>query len=67
MNSSGGPEIGDLLGMGVAIALCVAAGFGIGWLVDLPLGTFPTFALIGIAVGIAAAVYYVYRMFRAYL
>jgi hypothetical protein len=66
MNSDG-PEIADLLSMGAAIALCLAAGFGFGWLVDLPLGTFPLCALIGLGLGIIAAISYVSSLFRRYL
>lgn len=65
--STDGPEVGDLLSMGVSIALCLAAGFGLGWLVDLPLGTFPVFALVGLGLGIVAAVLFVVALFRRYL
>jgi F0F1-type ATP synthase assembly protein I len=63
----GGPGLGDLLSMGVTLATCVAAGFGLGWLVDLWLDTFPAFALVGLGFGVVAAVLYVARMFRTYL
>lgn len=53
--------------MGVALAACLAGGFGLGALVDLPLHTFPTFALAGIAVGIALACLYVYRQFKKFM
>ena len=65
--SSGGPEIGDLLSLGVALASCLAVGFGLGWLVDLGTRTFPVFALIGLALGIVAACLYVYRQFKRYM
>jgi F0F1-type ATP synthase assembly protein I len=62
----GGPQLGDLLSMGLSFATCVVAGFGLGWLVDLPLGTFPAGALAGLAVGIAAACVYIYKMFKRF-
>lgn len=68
-NSRGGPqgpELGDLLSMGLTIALCVMAGFGLGWLVDLPFGTFPVFALVGLLLGVIAAGGFVYRMFKRF-
>jgi F0F1-type ATP synthase assembly protein I len=61
-----GPELGDLLSMGVTLALCVAAGFGLGWLVDMPFGTFPVFALVGLLLGVGAASLYVYKLFERY-
>lgn len=64
--SSSGPELGDLLSMGLTLALCLVIGFGLGWLADLPFGTFPAFALAGLAVGIAAACLYFYKTFKRY-
>lgn len=52
--------------MGATLATCVVAGFGLGWLVDLSLGTFPGFALAGLAVGIVAACFYFYKVFKRY-
>jgi F0F1-type ATP synthase assembly protein I len=66
VNSGGGPELGDLLSMGLTLALCVVAGFGLGWLADLPFGSFPVGALIGLALGIAAAVLFVVKQFRRF-
>ncbi len=63
---NGGPGLGDLLSMGLTLAVCVAVGFGLGWLADLPLHTFPLCALIGLALGLAAAVAYTVRMFRRF-
>lgn len=65
MNSSG-PELGDLLTMGLTLALCVVAGFGLGWLVDLSFGSFPVFALVGLALGIVAASTYVIAQFKRF-
>jgi F0F1-type ATP synthase assembly protein I len=61
-----GPELGDLLSMGVTLALCVVAGFGLGWLVDLATGTFPVFALVGLLFGVGVASLYFYKMFKRY-
>ncbi|RTL65515.1 MAG: AtpZ/AtpI family protein [Pseudonocardiaceae bacterium] len=61
-----GPELGDLLSMGLTIALCVMAGFGLGWLVDRPFGTFPVFAFVGLFLGVAAAAGLVYRQFKRF-
>lgn len=65
MNSSG-PELGDLLSMGLTLALCVVAGFGLGWLADLPFGTFPVFGMTGLALGVVAASTYVYKQFKRF-
>lgn len=64
---TGGQELGDLLSMGITLASCVVLGFGLGWLVDLPFDTFPGFALAGLALGVVAACFYVYKQFRRYL
>jgi F0F1-type ATP synthase assembly protein I len=64
--NSSGPELGDLLSMGLTLALCVVIGFGLGWLVDLPFGSFPTFAMVGLALGVVAASTYVYQQFKRF-
>ena len=61
-----GPGLGDLLSMGVTLALCVVIGFGLGWLVDLVTGTFPAFAMVGLLLGAVAASVYVYKLFKRY-
>ena len=63
----GGPGLGDLLSMGLTLATCLVIGFGLGWLVDRPLGTFPAFALAGLALGVAAACAYFYTLFKRYM
>jgi F0F1-type ATP synthase assembly protein I len=65
--SSDGPELGDLLGMGMSMAGLLAIGFGIGWLVDHLTGTFPAFAMVGLLVGIAAACLYMYGQFKKFM
>ena len=61
-----GPQLGDLLSMGMTMALCVVVGFGLGWLGDLATGTFPLIAMIGLALGAAAAAVYVVKMFKKF-
>jgi F0F1-type ATP synthase assembly protein I len=61
-----GPGLGDLLSMGVSLALCVAVGFGLGWFADQAFSTFPTFVLVGIFLGLVMASLYVYRLFKRY-
>ena len=61
-----GPQLGDLLSMGMTLALCVVVGFGLGWLGDLATGTFPLIAMIGLALGAAAAAVYVVKMFKKF-
>jgi F0F1-type ATP synthase assembly protein I len=64
--ADGGPELGDLLSMGLTLALCVVLGFGLGWLGDLLTGTFPLIAMIGLALGVAVAAFYVVKQFKRY-
>jgi F0F1-type ATP synthase assembly protein I len=64
--NSSGPELGDLLSMGLTLALCVVIGFGLGWLLDLPFRTFPVFAMVGLALGVVAASTYVYKQFKRF-
>ena len=65
MNSSG-PELGDLLSMGLTLALCVIVGFGLGWLGDLATGTFPLISMVGLALGVVLATIYVVKQFKRY-
>ncbi|MBL8925556.1 MAG: AtpZ/AtpI family protein [Pseudonocardia sp.] len=64
--ASNGPQLGDLLSMGMTLALCVVVGFGLGWLGDLVTGTFPLIAMIGLALGVVAAAFYVVKIFKRY-
>ena len=64
--ASNGPQLGDLLSMGMTLALCVVVGFGLGWLGDLATGTFPLIAMIGLALGVAVAAFYVVKQFKRY-
>jgi F0F1-type ATP synthase assembly protein I len=56
-----------LMGMGAVIAAELVAGLGLGWLVDSLADTAPVFLLIGLLLGIAAAVTYTAVEFRKYL
>jgi F0F1-type ATP synthase assembly protein I len=64
--ASNGPQLGDLLSMGMTLALCVVVGFGLGWLGDLATGTFPLIAMVGLALGVVVAAVYVVKMFKRY-
>ncbi len=61
-----GPELGDLLSMGLTLALCVIVGFGLGWLGDLATGTFPLISMVGLALGVVLATIYVVKQFKRY-
>lgn len=65
MNSDG-PDLGDLLSLGLTLATCVMVGFGIGWAVDQPFRSFPGFALAGLGLGIVAACALIYRQFKKF-
>lgn len=67
MADGDGPGISDLIAFGVSLASCLVIGFGLGWLVDIPLGTFPVFALVGLLVGIVAAAAMAYRLMKKLL
>jgi F0F1-type ATP synthase assembly protein I len=62
-----GPELSTLLAIGGVIAGCVIVGLGVGWFVDDRLHTSPIFVLVGLALGIIAAAFYVYAEFSKYL
>ncbi|MGD9525481.1 AtpZ/AtpI family protein [Pseudonocardia sp.] len=64
--NGGGPELGDLLSLGLTLAMCLVVGFGLGWLVDTAFGTFPGFALAGLALGVVAACLYFYKQFKRF-
>jgi len=64
--NSSGPELGDLLSMGLTLALCVVVGFGLGWLGDLATGTFPLISMVGLALGVVLATVYVVKQFKRY-
>jgi ATP synthase protein I len=57
----------ELLGMGATIAAELAAGLGLGWLIDAFAGTSPIFLIIGLLLGVTGAVAYTVAEFRKYL
>lgn len=67
MSQRNGPDLATLLGLGLAIAALLVVGLGLGWLVDLAFGTFPAFALVGLAFGIVGACAYMYSQFKRLL
>jgi F0F1-type ATP synthase assembly protein I len=48
-------------------ALCLAAGAGLGWLIDSRLQTAPAFTIVGLAIGIVLAILLTVRLVRTYL
>jgi hypothetical protein len=64
--ADGGPGLSDLLSLGATLATCLVVGFGLGWLADSLGGTFPVFALVGLALGVVAACLAFYRIFKRY-
>ena len=61
------PTWSSLLGVGIACALLVSAGLGLGWLVDDQLKTMPIFILTGLVLGLAGAGTYLVVQFRKYV
>ena len=53
--------------MGTVTAVIFAAGLALGWFADKLLHTFPIFALVGLALGIAGGIYYTVVQFRSFL
>ncbi|HEY6423805.1 MAG TPA: hypothetical protein VIY28_11270 [Pseudonocardiaceae bacterium] len=67
MDQRNGPELGTLLSLGAATAAILMAGLGIGWLVDVVVGTVPAFTLVGLGLGIVGAAVYIYTQFSKFL
>jgi F0F1-type ATP synthase assembly protein I len=63
--ASQSPNWTTFLGMGAATAAQLVAGLLLGLLVDSLAGTAPVFLLLGLLLGIVAAVYYVIVQFRS--
>ncbi len=61
------PGMSELLGMGAVIAAALVAGMLLGLLVDSLAGTAPVFLLVGVLLGIVAAVSFTCVRFRQYL
>lgn len=67
MEQRRGPDLLTLLNFGLATAVCLVAGLGLGWAVDLALDTLPVFLLAGLSLGIIAACLYIYHQIRSFL
>jgi F0F1-type ATP synthase assembly protein I len=61
------PSIIDFLSMGVASALCLILGGGIGYGIDALAGTSPILTFVGLAFGVVAAVLVTVTQVRKYL
>ena len=57
----------ELIGIGSAIAGLVAGGMLLGWFIDTRADTSPVLTLVGLAVGMASASYYMYVKFRSFM
>jgi F0F1-type ATP synthase assembly protein I len=60
------PNIRDFLGIGSVLAGYVAGGLVLGWFADKGLHTLPVFTLIGVAVGLVAAGFYLYSVYQKF-
>jgi F0F1-type ATP synthase assembly protein I len=61
------PRVFDLMSIGLASALMIGGGLGIGLGIDAWIGTSPVATLIGLVVGIVAAVGSTVRQIRKFL
>jgi uncharacterized membrane protein YcjF (UPF0283 family) len=61
------PSFSTLIGMGVATALCIAAGVGGGYWLDRTFHTGELLTFVGLALGVVAAVAVVYSDVRTFL
>ncbi len=57
-------EAGPFLGIGTSLAATVLVAVGGGYWIDRKLGTAPAFFLVGAAVGLLAATYHFYKLYR---
>ena len=60
------PDLSTLLSFGLTTATCLVVGLGLGWLVDLAMGTLPVFLLVGLGLGIVAASVYSYQQIKKF-
>jgi F0F1-type ATP synthase assembly protein I len=61
------PSVFDLMAMGLASAIMIGAGLGLGVLVDSWLGSTPIATFVGLAIGILAAIGSTVRQLRKFL
>ena len=57
-------QYGDLLTLGIMFPVCIAIGYGLGYLLDVWTGRQSLFSFIGILFGIAAAFVNLFRVVR---
>ena len=57
----GGPGYARFIGLGFAFMLTIAVPAAVGYFVDSLLGTMPLFLFVGVVLGFAGGLYYVYR------
>jgi F0F1-type ATP synthase assembly protein I len=62
-----GPGAVEFMSLGLSIAVVLVAGGGLGYAVDRWVGTSPLFLLVGLALGIVAAVLMTVARIRKYL
>ncbi|HJP79500.1 MAG TPA: AtpZ/AtpI family protein [Pseudonocardiaceae bacterium] len=55
-----------LVGLGSGIVAMIIGGMAAGWAVDASAHAFPVFTLVGLAVGIIAASFYMYSLYRRF-
>ena len=67
MEQRGDPDLSTLLSFGLATATCLVVGLGLGWLIDLAMGTLPVFLLVGLGLGIVATCVYIYHQIKRFL
>ncbi len=51
-----------IMELGFTVGFSILIGIGVGWWLDGKLGTRPIFTLIGLFLGLASAVYNLYRL-----
>lgn len=67
MTSPPGPGIGELIGLGLTAAVCVALGVGGGYWIGQVTGIGVLVTFVGLGVGIIVALVATYRRIRRYL
>jgi len=60
------PNIRDFVGMGSILSGQIAGGLVLGWLADKALHTIPVFTLVGLAVGLVSAGFYLYSVYQKF-
>ena len=63
--NGGGGNGARFLGIGFTLGMILAAPVLVGFVLDRFVGTLPLFLLLGVAVGFAGSLYYVYRALKS--